>query len=142
MVQKSLGIDTRERIVAYLRSRQAADAPVLPSYREIMVACGISSTSVVNYHLAKLEQAGMIVRHGNLARSVHLVTAPPPQEALMDEMLAETREELLTYWIKTGNTGLHTHWIRRAVGADEIPQLAQAVVNHAVRSLAKRQVLE
>lgn len=35
-----------------------------PSLREIMVGCNISSTSVVNYHLMKLEIGGKIKREG------------------------------------------------------------------------------
>lgn len=142
LAQKNLGINTRARIVEYLRARQGEEAPVLPSYREIMVACGISSTSVVNYHLAQLERAGLIIRHGNLARSVRLVAAPREVEPLLDDMLTEVREILLTYWVKTGNAGLHTHWLRRAVATDELPRLAQAVVNHAARTLVRRDAHE
>jgi hypothetical protein len=55
------GDDTRQRVLAAVneiwRSRYES-----PTYREIMAATGISSTSQVGYHLDKLEYYRMIVR--------------------------------------------------------------------------------
>ena len=44
-----------------------------PSIRDIGRAAGISSTSVVNYNLKKLEDAGYLARDPAVARAVHLV---------------------------------------------------------------------
>jgi len=44
-----------------------------PSYRDIMGATGISSTSVVAYHILKLERAGAIRRTPRAARSYVVV---------------------------------------------------------------------
>lgn len=44
-----------------------------PSIRDIMEATGISSTSVVRYHIIKLERAGVIERTPGVARSYVLI---------------------------------------------------------------------
>jgi repressor LexA len=43
-----------------------------PTIREIGKACGISSTSVVNYNLTKLEREGFVVRDKELSRGLRL----------------------------------------------------------------------
>ncbi|HOA25195.1 MAG TPA: transcriptional repressor LexA [Aggregatilineales bacterium] len=45
-----------------------------PTIREIGAACNISSTSVVNYNLNKLERAGLLVRDREVSRGLRLVT--------------------------------------------------------------------
>ena len=44
-----------------------------PTIREIGTACSISSTSVVNYNLNKLERAGLLVRDREVSRGLRLV---------------------------------------------------------------------
>ena len=48
-----------------------------PSIREIGEECGIGSTSVVNYNLNKLVDAGYIVRSGKVSRGLRIVAAIP-----------------------------------------------------------------
>ncbi len=48
-----------------------------PTVREIVSGCGISSTSVVNYNLNILEQAGYIRRHSEISRGIELLTLSP-----------------------------------------------------------------
>jgi len=48
-----------------------------PTVREIVSGCGISSTSVVNYNLNILEQAGYIRRHPEVSRGIELLTLSP-----------------------------------------------------------------
>lgn len=43
--------ETRERIRVYIAKHPRA------TYREIMAACDVSSTSLVSYHLGKMDQA-------------------------------------------------------------------------------------
>jgi repressor LexA len=43
-----------------------------PTIREIGKACGISSTSVVNYNLTKLEREGFVVRDREVSRGLRL----------------------------------------------------------------------
>ena len=47
-----------------------------PTIREIGEAVGISSTSVVNYNLNKLVDAGMIQRNKDVSRGIRLTNAP------------------------------------------------------------------
>lgn len=42
-----------------------------PTRREIGRGCGITSTSVVSYHLAKLKEAGIIDFREGAARTIH-----------------------------------------------------------------------
>jgi repressor LexA len=46
-----------------------------PTIREIGKACGISSTSVVNYNLNKLEREGLLMRDREVSRGLRLVGA-------------------------------------------------------------------
>ncbi len=48
-----------------------------PSIREIGEECDIGSTSVVNYNLNKLVDAGYIVRSGKVSRGLRIVAAIP-----------------------------------------------------------------
>ena len=52
---------TRRAIVAAIRQYQA-DHGYPPTIRELQAMCGLSSTSVVSYHLVRLQAAGRIVR--------------------------------------------------------------------------------
>lgn len=45
-----------------------------PTIREIGSACNISSTSVVNYNLNKLERAGLLARDREVSRGLRLMT--------------------------------------------------------------------
>jgi repressor LexA len=58
-----------------------------PTIRQIGDAVGISSTSVVNYNLNILEQAGYIVRDRTISRGIRLVSAEqdsPPWDKLVE----------------------------------------------------------
>lgn len=55
-----------------------------PTNREIGKLTGISSTSVVNYHLGKLEELGLIRRDAIVGRGIEViggVWTPPPHLA-------------------------------------------------------------
>jgi repressor LexA len=45
-----------------------------PTVRDIVSGCGISSTSVVDYNLDKLEREGYIRRHSGISRGIELLT--------------------------------------------------------------------
>lgn len=45
-----------------------------PTVRDIQSGCGISSTSVVDYHLKVLEKEGHIRRHPEVSRGIELLT--------------------------------------------------------------------
>lgn len=65
-------IDT-DMIYTFIRS-YIDDNGIAPSYQEIRDGLGISSTSVVAYHMAKLISAGKIER-SNRARSIRILDA-------------------------------------------------------------------
>lgn len=67
-------MDTRERIVEYV-TRHTAERGFSPSLREIGIACGISSTSVVEYHLRRLEADGRVTRVPGSPRTLRVVEA-------------------------------------------------------------------
>jgi len=64
--------EKRQRILEFLR-RFISEYGFPPSIREIQIACGLSSTSVVDYHLRALEQAGHIRRRRELSRALELL---------------------------------------------------------------------
>ena len=51
-----------------------------PTIRQIGEACDISSTSVVNYNLNKLEREGLLVRDRQVSRGLRLPTKPENPE--------------------------------------------------------------
>lgn len=70
-----------EFIVAFMEENDGLS----PTIREIGDATDISSTSVVSYHLGKLERAGVIWRRNdNISRGIVVVGAQwiPPREVL------------------------------------------------------------
>lgn len=81
------------RMLAFIKEFQRAHGGVSPTVREIGRGADISSTSVTNYYLEKLEDAGKIRRARNISRSIQVIgeveDAPPADgfawvDALMD----------------------------------------------------------
>ncbi len=60
------------KILEFLR-RYIEERDYPPSIREIQEACGISSTSVVDYNLRKLEEKGYIRRGRDISRGIELL---------------------------------------------------------------------
>jgi repressor LexA len=73
MARKSNGLSERHiKILKYLDEFQRQFG-FPPSIREIGDKTGISSTSVVNYYLAQLENQGYIEREKNISRGIRLI---------------------------------------------------------------------
>lgn len=81
------------RMMVFIKEFQRAHNGVSPTVREIGSGADISSTSVTNYYLEKLEHAGKIRRARNISRSIQVIgeveDAPPADglawvDALMD----------------------------------------------------------
>ncbi len=69
------GLSTKQQqIVDFLREF-LADKDYPPSIRDIQEGCGISSTSVVDYNLRKLEDKGIIRRDREVSRGIELLGA-------------------------------------------------------------------
>jgi repressor LexA len=70
----------QERILEFL-GEYIDDNGYPPSIREIGVAAGISSTSVVSYNLRRLEERGYISRDKEVSRGLKLASAAQAQRA-------------------------------------------------------------
>ena len=64
--------ERQQRILDFLRDYHT-DRSYMPSVREIQAACGVSSTSVVDYNLRLLERDGYIRRSPDISRAIELV---------------------------------------------------------------------
>lgn len=63
----------QQRMIDFIH-RFLVDRSYPPTVRDILSGCGISSTSVVDYHLKKLEKEGYIRRHPEVSRGIELLT--------------------------------------------------------------------
>ncbi len=68
---KTLSIKQKQILAFLRRFREEKDYP--PSIRDILKACGISSTSVVDYNLKILEKEGYIRRDREVSRGIELL---------------------------------------------------------------------
>lgn len=78
--------ERQEKILEFIRQRVERDG-IAPTIREIGRGCGISSTSVVNYHLNKLKKGGHLQRHADISRGLavrDLVTLRIGDEVLVE----------------------------------------------------------
>ena len=73
MARKSSGLSERHKKILKFLDEYQAKFGFPPSIREIGDRTGISSTSVVNYYLAQLENQGYIEREKNISRGIRLV---------------------------------------------------------------------
>ena len=64
--------DKQTQILEFLKT-WLADRDYPPSIRDIQDGCSISSTSVVDYNLRKLEEKGMIRRDREISRGIELL---------------------------------------------------------------------
>ena len=71
MNRQKRGEDLRDRMMAYIREECTAGIP--PTIREIQTHCNVSSTSLVNYHLHRLERDGRILRSPKKSRAIIVV---------------------------------------------------------------------
>jgi repressor LexA len=62
---------TREKILRFISGFKDSHG-YAPTVREIAAACGVASTSVVQYHLVNLEKAGVIAKEKDRFRSIRL----------------------------------------------------------------------
>jgi len=69
--------NTRLRILNFIRNF-LEDRGYAPTVRDIMKGCSISTPSVVQHHLDKLEKDGYIQRDPQVFRSIRLVEKKPP----------------------------------------------------------------
>ncbi|MEX2599574.1 MAG: transcriptional repressor LexA [Dehalococcoidia bacterium] len=66
----------QQQILGFLREYKAEHG-YAPSLRDIQIACGISSTSVVDYNLRLLQREGLIRRSPDISRAIDIVADEP-----------------------------------------------------------------
>ncbi|MBI4284419.1 MAG: repressor LexA [Chloroflexi bacterium] len=69
--------DTRQRILSFIRDF-VAERGYAPTVRDIVKGCHISTTSVVQHHLNRLEKDGQIQRDPQVFRSIRLADRATP----------------------------------------------------------------
>lgn len=73
MKRAKKGLSLRQReILSFIQDFQA-EKGYIPSLREILKACNISSTSVVDYNLHRLEEKGYVKREKKISRGIGLL---------------------------------------------------------------------
>lgn len=82
MVTKFEELSERQRLMLRFIDRYQAEYHRPPTIREIGTATGIRSTSVVNYNLDKLVEAGYLQRSDRVSRGILLVAELPDQDGL------------------------------------------------------------
>ena len=75
----------QDQILEFLRTF-IDDRDYPPSIRDIQEGCGISSTSVVDYNLRKLEEKGMIRRDREVSRGIEVLGARGGRRARIVEI--------------------------------------------------------
>lgn len=80
MPRRQAGLSEKHRRILEFLEDYLAQFGYPPSIREIGEKLKISSTSVVNYDLDRLEQMGYISREQNIARGIQIVKTLPERE--------------------------------------------------------------
>lgn len=103
--------DKQQAILDFIRACDEEGEPP-PTIREIMDIVGISSTSVVNYHLDALARAGHITRNRTVSRGIRLKGASGMEKLaeavrVMQVQIADLQAEMkrLRQTIKAAQTG-------------------------------------
>src|SRR6266511_3705952 len=79
----------QQKILQFIREFvREKDYP--PSIRDIQLACGISSTSVVDYNLKALERQGLIKRDREISRAIELLDGRGRRPRVVDVPLLGT----------------------------------------------------
>jgi len=74
MKRRKQGFRTNDKVLnAIVKYKQEYDG-VAPTYREIMRMTGLTSTSVVHYHLNMLEERGLIETAPGTVRSIKVTS--------------------------------------------------------------------
>ena len=69
-------LSKQQHIIDFIR-QFLVDRGYPPTIRDIVSGCGVSSTSVVDYNLNRLEKEGYIRRHREISRGIELLAQSP-----------------------------------------------------------------
>jgi SOS-response transcriptional repressor LexA len=90
----------QQQILDFIREYHL-DRSYMPSVREIQMACGLSSTSVVDYNIRILEREGYLRRSPDISRGLELVGSALVDECrdveTGDSIVVEGRVETYTF---------------------------------------------
>ena len=75
MTRAQRPLKERQRLMLRIIAERLEDSGYPPTIREIGTEMGISSTSVVNYHLNKLKEHGLLERNDRVSRGLKLTDA-------------------------------------------------------------------
>lgn len=89
MARRRKGLGDRHRKILEVFERFQNQNGYPPSIREIGRLAGITSTSVVNYYLDQLEEAGFIERDRNVSRGIRLIKTLSGPVTAASEMVKE-----------------------------------------------------
>jgi repressor LexA len=89
MARRRKGLGDRHRKILEVFERFQNQNGYPPSIREIGRLAGITSTSVVNYYLDQLEEAGFIERDRNVSRGIRLLKTLSGPVSAATEMVKE-----------------------------------------------------
>ncbi len=92
MARRKKGLGERHKRIVNVFERFQNQNGYPPSIREIGRLAGISSTSVVNYYLDQLEEAGYIERDRNVSRGIRLLKSFSGSVGAAAEMARETAQ--------------------------------------------------
>lgn len=95
MARRKKGLGDRHKRILKVFERFQDQNGYPPSIREIGKLANISSTSVVNYYLDQLEEAGYIERDRNVSRGIRLIKSITGAAENAARTVQETVEELL-----------------------------------------------
>jgi repressor LexA len=73
MVRMAKTLSSKQQSILDFIHRFMADKNYPPTIRDIVMGCGISSTSVADYNLAILEREGYLRRHRDISRGIELL---------------------------------------------------------------------
>jgi repressor LexA len=70
----------QQKILVFIR-RFIEEKSYPPTIRDIVRGCGISSTSVADYNLTRLEETGFLRRQREISRGIELLDNPPNKKS-------------------------------------------------------------
>ena len=90
--------EKQQRILAFVE-QFLDDHDYPPSIRDIQQGCDISSTSVVDYNLKRLEERGLLRRDREISRAIQLPGAQNRRRAMTVPVLGD----MVAVWLKAEN---------------------------------------
>jgi repressor LexA len=117
MARRRKGLGERHKKIIEVFEKFQSQNGYPPSIREIGRLANISSTSVVNYYLDQLEEAGFIERDRNVSRGIRLLKTLAGPVGAMAQQIQETAEAVQ----QTVDELLQIPIVGRIVASEPVP---------------------